>query len=92
MVINKKSEVMIYALMMKTKYCQHQSIGCHYRSYLMSEWIRLSERKPEKDGRYLVCVPYAEFPSWIGVSSLRQGKFDDKGASHWMHLPKAPEK
>lgn len=57
----------------------------------MSEWIRLTDKKPEKDGRYLVCVPYASFPSWIGVSTLRHGKFDDTTASHWMPLPLAPD-
>ncbi len=57
----------------------------------MSEWIRVSERLPKKDGRYLVCVPYGTSPSWIGVSSLRQGEFDDSSASHWMTLPEPPK-
>lgn len=55
----------------------------------MSEWIDLKEQRPEKDGRYIVCVPFST-PPWIGVSSLRNGKFDDVTATHWMVLPSAP--
>jgi hypothetical protein len=52
-------------------------------------WTKCSDRLPEKDGRYMVCVPYD--PPWIGVSSFRKGKFDDDLATHWMSLPLSPE-
>lgn len=55
----------------------------------MSEWIKCSKRLPEKDGRYLVFVPYPSYP-WVGVSSLRKGKFDDDNVTHWMPLPEPP--
>ena len=54
------------------------------------QWIKLSERKPEKDGRYMVVVPYGSIP-WIGVSSMRNGVFDDAKTEWWMPLPEAPE-
>jgi hypothetical protein len=54
----------------------------------MSEWIAIKDRLPDKDGRYLVYVPHW---NWIGVSSLRQGKFDDTTATHWMILPEKPK-
>ncbi len=53
----------------------------------MSEWISIKDRMPEKDGRYLV---YEYQYGWIGVSSVRKGKFDDVAATHWMQLPPKP--
>lgn len=55
----------------------------------MTKWIKCTERMPEKDGRYLVNAKYSS--EWIGVSSLREGKFDDCHITHWMDLPKAPQ-
>ena len=55
------------------------------------QWIKLSDQKPEKDGRYLVYVPYSSH-WWIGVSSLRNGEFDDTTATMWMPLPASPKK
>lgn len=57
----------------------------------MSEWVSVKDRLPEKDGRYIVCVPYYPNHPWIGVSSLRNGEFDDVNASHWMRLPEMPK-
>lgn len=55
----------------------------------MSEWIKCSERMPEKDGRYLVVEDYT--PPWIGVSNLRYGQWDSHPTTHWMPLPGLPE-
>ena len=55
----------------------------------MSEWIRTEERMPEKDGRYLVVEDH--FPYWVGISSLRYGKFDC-AVSYWQELPPTPKK
>jgi len=58
------------------------------------KWIKLADEKPPKHGRYIVYVPYSTI-SWIGVSSYREGrfedKFDDEFATHYMLLPKPPE-
>ncbi len=51
-------------------------------------WISVKEKYPEKDGRYLVWVPDW---NWLGISSLRSGKFDDTLATHWMPLPELPK-
>ena len=55
---------------------------------MLNDWIKCVEQMPLKDGRYLVYVPYMK---WVGVSSMRQGKFDDRTASHWQELPLKPE-
>ena len=54
----------------------------------MNNWIDASKQLPEKDGRYLVCCEY--WSKWVGVSALRNGKWDDPKVSHWMELPHAP--
>ncbi len=54
----------------------------------MNEWISTKEKMPVKDGRYLIYEPRY---NWTGVSSLRNGVFDDTTASHWMELPGKPE-
>lgn len=54
------------------------------------EWINAKERLPEKDGRYLVVESHWRSNTWIGVSPMRNGKFD-LPITHWMELPKAPE-
>lgn len=48
-------------------------------------WIDIKEKLPEKDGRYIVCVEYS--PQWIGISSLRNGVWDDSLITHWQPLP-----
>lgn len=55
---------------------------------VMTKWISVKERLP-KDGRYLVCEK--SIPPWIGVCSLRNGKWDID-ISHYMSLPNPPEK
>lgn len=55
----------------------------------MSNWIKCSDRMPEKDGRYLIYLCYLMHP-WVGVSYLRDGVFDDKKATHWQPLPEPP--
>jgi len=56
----------------------------------MSEWIKCSNKMPEKDGRYLV-FEFHSFHSWIGVCSLRHGVWDIAAVTHWMHLPEKPQ-
>jgi hypothetical protein len=53
----------------------------------MDKWISIKEKIPEKDGRYLVTEAY-NWP-WVGVCSLRNGKWDSSTVSHWMELPEA---
>lgn len=57
----------------------------------MSEWISVEDRVPKKDGYYLVFVPFLKDYPWIGVSSFREGGFDDDDATHWIELPEAPK-
>lgn len=54
----------------------------------MSEWISFKDNPPKKDGRYLVVEDHTY--QWIGVSTMRQGKFD-MPITHWMHLPELPK-
>jgi hypothetical protein len=51
-------------------------------------WIKASERMPDKDGRYLVVEDH--FGGWVGISSMWEGKFD-MPITHWMELPLAPK-
>lgn len=53
----------------------------------MSDWISIKDKFPDKDGRYLVSEDNQ--PKWIGVCSLRDGKWDFT-ITHWMPLPEAP--
>jgi hypothetical protein len=53
----------------------------------MSQWINVKEKLPGKDGRYLVVEDHPYF--WIGVCSMREGKFDMQ-ITHWRDLPKKP--
>lgn len=52
-------------------------------------WNKCSDKMPDKEGRYIVYegIRY----NWIGVMSLRNGKWDSEAVSHWMHLPNKPE-
>lgn len=51
-------------------------------------WINVKDKRPEQDGRYLV---YEKNYNWVGVSALREGKFDCSATTHWMPLPEKPE-
>ena len=53
----------------------------------MAEWISIKEKIPEQDGRYLVVEDH-EY-RWVGVSSMRKGKFD-MPVLYWMALPDPP--
>ena len=53
-----------------------------------NKWINVEERLPEKNGRYLVVE--ANHYKWVGVCSMREGKFDF-GITHWMSLPEPPK-
>ena len=50
------------------------------------KWIKIEKIIPP-DGRYLV---FESRYKWIGVASVREGKFDSVDTTHWMPLPNAP--
>jgi len=54
----------------------------------MSQWIKFIERKPQTDGRYLVIENYLY--RWVGVSAMRNGKFD-MTIKYWQPLPDLPD-
>lgn len=65
---------------------------------MKNQWINVSERLPEKDGKYLVHVPTMdESKPYIGIAwydpsfgwSLLPQTFID-AISHWMALPDSP--
>jgi len=51
-------------------------------------WISVKDRLPEKDGRYLVVEDHHY--KWVGVCSMRNGKFDYP-VKYWMPIPEAPK-
>jgi len=53
------------------------------------EWVSVSDKMPDADGRYLVCCDY--WSKWIGVDALRNGKWGDEKVSHYMPLPLPPK-
>lgn len=53
-----------------------------------SPWISSKDHMPEKDGRYLVVEEH--WTAWVGVSSMRQGKFDVQPL-YWQEIPEAPK-
>lgn len=66
--------------------------GMQMRNIRLSEalsmlWVKASERMPEKDGRYLVTEYHPNY-KWVGVASVRQGKFD-MDVLAWQELPEA---
>jgi hypothetical protein len=54
----------------------------------MSKWIKAWERMPPEDGRYLVVEDHHY--KWVGVSTMRRGKFD-MDILYWQELPALPE-
>lgn len=68
-----------------TKINGHICIDCSH----LDKWVSVLDKMPEKDGRYLVVEKYNSM-IWVGVASMRQGKFD-MPVTHWMSLPSAPE-
>lgn len=59
------------------------------RRKTVTGWIRCDLLMPEKDGRYLVVEDHPYY--WIGVTSLRQGKWDSIKVTHWQTLPGLPK-
>lgn len=56
------------------------------------QWIKCEDRMPDKDGRYLVAEKFHfGIDYWVGVSSLRNGKWDVPLTRYWQELPEAPE-
>jgi hypothetical protein len=54
-------------------------------------WIKCSKRNPDKDDRYLVAEKFSNYSIWVGVSSLRNGRWDSSAVICWQNLPEAPE-
>jgi hypothetical protein len=54
----------------------------------VNEWINAKEQMPDKNGRYLVIEDHSYH--WMGISTLRNGRFD-MPILYWMDLPKKPE-
>ena len=58
----------------------------------MTNWIKCSYQQPQKDDRYLVVERHARLKyEWIGVCSLRNGKWDSDRIIYWAELPEAPK-
>ena len=55
----------------------------------MSEWVKCSERLPEKDGRYLVCEKWVT-GQWVGVGRFVNDKFECSMTIAWQELPEPP--
>lgn len=58
----------------------------------MNKWIKCSDQMPDMDGRYLVYEKHfktSEF-GWVGVASMRNGKWDSPSIKAWQPLPKPP--
>jgi len=55
----------------------------------MSEWVKCSERLPEKDGRYLVCEKWVT-GHWVGVGRFVNDKFECSMTIAWQELPEPP--
>lgn len=53
-----------------------------------SQWIPAKDKMPEEDGRYLVVEDHHY--TWVGVSSMREGKFD-MPIKYWQPLPDLPK-
>ena len=56
----------------------------------MTDWKKCEDQMPEKDGRYLVTETY-DYPGfkWVGVCSVRAGRWHIAKVTHWMELPEA---
>lgn len=55
----------------------------------MTNWIKYTERKPEKTGRYLVVEKHFG-GRWVGVAAFRNNDFCFK-VTYWQELPLPPE-
>ncbi len=53
----------------------------------MNKWVKVTERLPDKDGRYLVWERLLY--DWVSVAYFRNGKFDAL-ITHWQPLPQPP--
>lgn len=53
-----------------------------------SKWIKVTDRMPDEDGRYLIVESILYV--WVGVCSFRQGRWDSPTVTHWMPLPEKP--
>ncbi len=53
-------------------------------------WISIKDSDPVIDGRYLVYEDQNGYGGWVGVCSLRNGKWDSQLVTHCMPLPHKP--
>lgn len=66
--------------------------GAKWMQAQQPQWISVSDRLPEHSGWYLVCFPNIQ-TSFFYIEPDYKGehhKFTDKGVTHWMPLPAAP--
>lgn len=66
------------------------NIGCRKQR----EWIRVEERLPDREGKYLVCttngnIGVGNFIDYYGKGTRL--RFDCWAVTHWMPLPEAPK-
>lgn len=56
----------------------------------MNKWISVKKKMPDKDGRYLIVEYSPSNHPWVGISNLRNGKWDDQSTEFWMEIPEPP--
>jgi len=82
---------------MKKHIKDHYCKACYAEGYkdgaldvpsLATIWVDTTKKMPDENGRYLVIEDHHY--KWIGIGSMRDGKFDMK-ITHWMPLPEPPK-
>jgi hypothetical protein len=53
----------------------------------MNDWIDAKTNPPPRDGRYFVTERHSSW-NWVGVCSLREGKWDSPAVIAWQPLPR----
>lgn len=59
-----------------------------YENSELNNWIDAKLNPPKKDGRYLVVEDHLY--NWVGVCSLRNGKWDSSTITYYQDLPEPP--
>lgn len=57
-----------------------------------NQWIPVSERLPEKQGKYLVYCPRGEYGKVYSAEFISVFHTGDEEVTHWQPLPKEPDK